>query len=83
MKKQLQELLNQSLKALESGGMVITVKKDDIKIEYSRDPMHGDFATNIAMVLAKTCKCNPRELANKISENLLLSPKLEYFLLIL
>ena len=70
MKKQLQALLDQSLRVLESEGMVITVKKDDIKIEYSRDPLHGDFASNLAMVLAKTCNCNPRELANKIVEYL-------------
>jgi arginyl-tRNA synthetase len=50
--------------------MVIAVKKDDIKIEYSRDPSHGDFASNLAMVLAKTHNCNPRELANRITENL-------------
>jgi arginyl-tRNA synthetase len=50
--------------------MVIAIKKDDIKIEYSRDLSHGDFASNLAMVLAKTCNCNPRELANRITENL-------------
>ena len=50
--------------------MTIAVKKDDIKIEYSRDPSHGDFASNLAMVLAKTCNCNPRELANRILEYL-------------
>ncbi len=70
MKKQLQALLDQSLRVLESEGMVIAIKKDDIKIEYSRDPSHGDFASNLAMVLAKTCNCNPRELANRITENL-------------
>lgn len=70
MKKQLQALLDQSLRVLESEGMVIAVKKDDIKIEYSRDPSHGDFASNLAMVLAKTHNCNPRELANRITENL-------------
>ena len=70
MKKQLQALLDQSLRVLESEGMVIAVKKDDIKIEYSRDPSHGDFASNLAMVLAKTCNCSPRELANRITENL-------------
>ena len=70
MKKQLQTLLDQSLRVLESEGMVITVKQDDIKIEYSRDPLHGDFASNLAMVLAKSCNCNPRELANRITENL-------------
>jgi len=70
LKKQLQTLLDQSLRVLESEGMVITVKQDDIKIEYSRDPLHGDFASNLAMVLAKSCNCNPRELANRITENL-------------
>ncbi len=70
MKKQLQALLDQSLRVLESEGMVIAVKKDGIKIEYSREPSHGDFASNLAMVLAKTHNCNPRELANRITENL-------------
>ena len=59
MKKQLQALLDQSLRVLESEGMAITIKKDDIKIEYSRDPSHGDFASNLAMVLAKTHNCSP------------------------
>tara|TARA_B100000953_G_scaffold20553_1_gene17119 strand:+ start:668 stop:2416 length:1749 start_codon:yes stop_codon:yes gene_type:complete len=70
LKKQLQALLDQSLRVLESEGMAIAIKKDDIKIEYSRDPSHGDFASNLAMVLAKTHNCNPRELANRITENL-------------
>ena len=70
MKKQLQALLDQSLRVLESEGMVIAVKKNDIKIEFSRDPSHGDFASNLAMILAKTHNCNPRELANRITENL-------------
>ena len=70
MKKQLQALLDQSLRVLESEGMAIAIKKDDIKIEYSRDPSHGDFASNLAMVLAKAHNCNPRELANRITENL-------------
>jgi len=70
LKKQLQELINQSLQTLKSEGLEITIQKDDIKIEYSRDASHGDFATNIAMVLAKTLNCNPRELANKITKNI-------------
>ena len=34
--------------------MVITVKKDDIKIEYSLDPSHGDFASTIAILDEKS-----------------------------
>lgn len=35
-------------------------------VERTRDPSHGDFATNVAMRLAKPARSNPRELAEKI-----------------
>jgi arginyl-tRNA synthetase len=35
-------------------------------VERTRDPEHGDFATNVAMRLAKPVRMNPRELAAKI-----------------
>jgi arginyl-tRNA synthetase len=35
-------------------------------IERPRDPSHGDFSSNIAMVLAKTFKVPPRVLAEKL-----------------
>ena len=35
----------------------------DIQLERPRQAGHGDFATNVAMRLAKTLKRNPRELA--------------------
>ena len=36
------------------------------KIDFTKNPDHGDFTTNIAMVLAKSAKMPPRELAQKI-----------------
>lgn len=75
MKKQLQTLLYQSLEVLESDEVEVSIEKNDIKIEHTRDPSHGEFATNIAMLLAKKNKCNPRELAKKISINL---PKTDF-----
>ena len=35
-------------------------------IERTRDASHGDFATNVAMVLSKAARTNPRELAEKV-----------------
>ena len=35
-------------------------------VERTRDPSHGDFASNVAMRLAKPARMNPRELARKI-----------------
>ena len=39
-------------------------------VERTRDPSHGDFASNVAMRLAKPARMNPRELAAKIVESL-------------
>lgn len=39
-------------------------------VERTRDPEHGDFASNVAMRLAKAARSNPRELAAKIVDAL-------------
>lgn len=70
MKKQIQELIAQSLKNLESREIIPAIEQANITIESSRDSAHGDFASNIAMVLAKTAKTNPRQLAENIIEHL-------------
>lgn len=43
---------------------------DDITIERSRDEKHGDYASNIAMQLAKTLHRPPRDIANDIINNI-------------
>lgn len=70
MKKQIQELIFQSLAILESKEVIPASKDLAIKIENSRGPEHGDFASNIAMTLAKTAKTNPRQLAQNIIDHL-------------
>ncbi len=41
-----------------------------LSVEPPRDASHGDIATNVAMVLAKHAKMKPRDLAEKIAEEL-------------
>lgn len=53
--------------ALKSLGMSLA----EITLEHPADAEHGDFATNVALTLAKQAKSNPRELASKIVEILL------------
>jgi arginyl-tRNA synthetase len=77
VKKQIQELIAQSLKILESKEILATTEQINITVENSRDSSHGDFASNIAMVLAKVAKTNPRQLAETIVENLPESDVLE------
>jgi arginyl-tRNA synthetase len=41
-----------------------------VVVESPKDPLHGDLATNAAMVLAKAAGTNPRALADKICQQL-------------
>jgi arginyl-tRNA synthetase len=43
-----------------------TATDTPIHLERPRDPTHGDFATNLAMQLAKALKKNPREIAQQL-----------------
>lgn len=47
----------------------------EIKIETPRDPDHGDAATNVAMLLAKPLRKNPRKIAEELVEALQTDPK--------
>ncbi len=41
-----------------------------IQVEYARDKSHGDFSSNIALLLAKSLKKQPRQLAEQIIANI-------------
>ena len=42
----------------------------EIKVEIPKDTKNGDYSTNIAMVLTKIAKRNPRDIAQAIVDNL-------------
>ncbi|HIG88688.1 MAG TPA: arginine--tRNA ligase, partial [Candidatus Thioglobus sp.] len=69
MKEQLQTLLKQSLEALVSENILSEVPKS-IRLDHSKDKTHGDFASNIALVLSKQAKCSPQKLAQQIIDHL-------------
>jgi len=69
MKEKIQTLLIQSLETLVTNG-VLTEVPDNIRIDHSKDKTQGDFASNIAMMLSKQAKCSPRDLAQKVIDNL-------------
>ena len=50
---------------------------DRINVEPPRDSSHGDFSSNAALVLAKTSKWSPRELAREIATALKAQPGIE------
>src|SRR6188768_515103 len=57
-------------KVLADRGRDYTVTVEDVPLERPRNREHGDWASNIAMKLAKPLGVNPRELATEIAEAL-------------
>ena len=66
MKEHIEELLIQSLLHLIRDGVLGEECDITPQLERTRTPEHGEFASNVAMVLAKRAKMPPRELAEKI-----------------
>ena len=48
----------------------LNIKEVDFVIEHPADLKMGDYSTNVAMVLAKTTKINPKDLADKIAKEI-------------
>jgi len=66
MKKKLEELILQAIESLKAEGVLDIETIPQITIDRTRDASHGDFASNLALLLAKPAKSNPRELAARI-----------------
>ncbi len=70
MKHKLEYLLQHAIDSLKAQGVLDPDLSMQIHLERTRDSLHGDFATNLAMLLAKAAKTNPRQLADKIVASL-------------
>ncbi len=66
MKTELEELLVQALASLQGTLLHAPVERAAIVVERARDTQHGDYASNIAMRLARSAGRTPRELAEAI-----------------
>ena len=66
MKSELERLLREALRSLVPNVLAEPADPAQVVVERARDPQHGDFASNIAMRLAKAARKNPRELAQAI-----------------
>ena len=68
MKEQLQDLLIKSLSDLIDKGLLNELPSK-IQLDHTKDKTHGDYATNVALVLAKQTKSDPKKLAQSILIN--------------
>src|SRR3989344_3291643 len=67
IKEKIKSLIKQALQEL---GFADFDNMPEFTIEHPGSMAHGDYASNVAMVLAKATKTNPKDLAEKIVEAL-------------
>jgi arginyl-tRNA synthetase len=66
MKQKIEALILQAVETLKNQGVLSQEITPRINIDRSRDPQHGDFASNLALMLAKQARLNPRQLAEQV-----------------
>ena len=64
MKDAVAGLFEQALDQLITRGIIDAADRKPVQIENTRDPAHGDLATNVAMMHAKAANLAPRALAD-------------------
>jgi len=66
LKTQLAKLLTDAVATLQADGTLPTDISPNVMIERTRDRAHGDFASNLALTLAKPARSKPRDIAAKL-----------------
>jgi len=66
MKSEIAKLVRSALQSLSREGVLDANALREPAIENTRDPAHGDYATNAAMVNSKVAGMNPRDLAQRL-----------------
>jgi arginyl-tRNA synthetase len=66
MKDTIRHLIQNALERLTAEGVLPAGLNPTIQVENTKDKSHGDFASNIAMMLAKPAGMKPRDLSEKI-----------------
>lgn len=70
MKHSVELLLQEALNTLKQSSQIPQDLQVEIKVDRAKDSSHGDFASNLAMLLAKPCQKPPRQLAELILSNI-------------
>jgi arginyl-tRNA synthetase len=63
LKNLIETLLRRALESLPEDLVPAAARRVDIEVERTRDAQHGDFASNLALRLAKASRQNPRKIA--------------------
>jgi len=70
MKQQIRRLVTDSVQRAIQAEILAKQRLPEIEIEVPKNEIHGDFSTNIAMIMASTQKKAPRKIAEQIIDTL-------------
>ncbi|MDI6799596.1 MAG: arginine--tRNA ligase [Actinomycetota bacterium] len=70
MREILKDIIHRAALTVAPPGELDDLKLADVLIEHPKEKGHGDFATNLALILAKRLKKSPRKLADEMVEAL-------------
>jgi len=70
MRAHIEELVHQAIGYLKRDGKLSRDSEPDFQVDPPREAAHGDYACNVALVLASTAGVRPRELAEQIAGRL-------------
>jgi arginyl-tRNA synthetase len=77
MKHTVEQLLKHALISLQKSGDIPADLDIDIKVDRAKDAAHGDYASNLALILAKPCRQAPRKIAEALVQVLPSDPVIE------
>jgi arginyl-tRNA synthetase len=77
MKAEIAKLLSEAISNCQSDGSLPADIEPEIQVDRARDSKHGDFATNLAMTLARPARKKPRDIAEAIIARLPVSDLIE------
>ena len=76
MKNKIAALIENAVKTAIRKGLISETNAPRVEVELPGDTKHGDYATNIALILSSFAKQNPRKIAETIQANLTDSEKI-------
>lgn len=66
MKQQIAQLLATAAEQLKATGFIPSDQTIAVMVDNTRDKSHGDLTSNLALILAKACRNNPRAVATAL-----------------
>ena len=77
MKEQIIQAIADAMRQLAADGTIQQEFSEEAQVTRTKDPAHGDYATNVALIFAKKIGLVPRQLAELLSAQLNTSPLFE------